>query len=257
MQKVQNVPEKTIAEKYAQVFNSFLNHFDYNFDENIQLDDYDFLMNDEYHDHLKNQVFNLINIKYQQKYNARIDKILTFKSTDCDDDVDILLPKDRCVHYLIKEINKIILIINDMCCESKYVYNKFIFVPYLSQLKSMNSVFLNDFCCVDVAKNNLSIITQIMNNVNEQLNTLKEIIVRANAIGVFAGTLRVFRCNICNETSNYRKFLKTNECCGYLMCFLCYANMWQFSTLYPVCPICKTSFKKPISLAVKNEHCSS
>ncbi|AGC36224.1 hypothetical protein TF1A_0010 [Chrysodeixis chalcites SNPV TF1-A] len=193
---------------------------------------------------VKQASFNVIDEIFQQTYNEKIDKILAF----VDDTDDIRIPNDRCLHYLIAEIGKIVNVLQHVNRMSKFEYSMYVFMPYLKQIRKTIILFVNDFCCKKLVENYLLTLDVMIADSLKLLETIQMINKRVDVMNVFLDR-PVYRCNICEDTSLESRFLKPNECCGYSICNMCYANLWKFCTLYPVCPVCKTSFKSSGSAA--------
>nr|UPO71136.1 orf10 putative exon0 [Trichoplusia ni single nucleopolyhedrovirus] len=194
---------------------------------------------------VKQAAFNVVDEIFQQTYNEKIDKILAFAD---DTDNDVTMPTDRCLHYLIAEIGRIVNVLQHVYRMPKFEYSTYVFMPYLKQIRKIIILFVNDFCCKKLVENYLITLDLMITNSLKLLETIEMINKRIDVMNVFLDR-RVYRCNICEDTSLDSRFLKPDECCGYSICNMCYANLWKFCTLYPVCPVCKTSFKSSSSAA--------
>ncbi|AXS67683.1 ie-0 [Cryptophlebia peltastica nucleopolyhedrovirus] len=192
---------------------------------------------------LRLAAFDIVNKMFLQMYNEPIPPLLMFREVDD----EILLSKERCSHHLIETIAKVCAAINQLKSMPKYKHQIFIFLPYLKQLKTILSCFVNDYCCGKIVNKTLKNLTTLIDTGQSSLETIKTLFERVQVMNVFRDDIHLYQCNICHETSAESHFLKPNECCGYKICQACYANLWKFSNLYPVCPVCKQSFKKSSS----------
>nr|AIW01553.1 immediate early 0 protein [Spodoptera frugiperda multiple nucleopolyhedrovirus] len=219
------------SELCAQVFSNFL--FNHLYTPDLSL-------NIRAHYNVKMAVFKIIKETYQQSYNCNLDKLLFF----CENEDDISLPRDTCVHYLINEIKNVVDVIQNLNTQPKFQYNMYIFIPYIKQIRVINNMFVNDFCCSAIVKSNSVTLNDLYDRSEKYLHIIKLMNERMQLINVFTDP-KIYQCNICQESSAEEHFLKPNECCGYNVCYICYAQLWKHSSLYPVCPACKTSFKTP------------
>ncbi|AAZ38318.1 exon-0 [Agrotis segetum nucleopolyhedrovirus A] len=199
----------------------------------------DLPLNLKAHQKIKEAAFKIVQDMYQQSYNCALDGLLYFRDTD---ETEVALPGDKCTHYLIADIKNVIGVIEHLKSQPKFQYNMFIFLPYIRQLRIINDLFANDYCCTAIVKFNANALAALCEEGDKYLHVIKLMKERMHLINVFTNP-KIYQCNICQETSSEPHFLKPNECCGYSMCNLCYANLWKFCNMYPVCPVCKTSFK--------------
>lgn len=207
-----------------------------------------FILNDLYtsdlpkcpkaHFSVKLAAFKIIQDMYQQSYDSALDPLLVYKESL----TEVLLPRDSCVHYLINDIKNVIDVIGHINSQPKFQYNMYIFLPYVRQLRQINTLFLNDYCCGKIVKSNDTALDSLIAHGDKYLHVIASMNERMHLINVFTEP-KLYQCNICQDTSAEEHFLKPNECCGYNICNMCYANLWKFCNLYPQCPVCKTSFK--------------
>ena len=198
----------------------------------------DLALNIKAHHNVRMAAFRIVRDTYQQSYNCNLDELLFFREND----EDVSLPKDKCVHYLINDIKHLIDVLEHLNNQPKFQYNMYVFIPYAKQLRAINDTFKNDFCCSAVVKANAIALDELCERGKKYLHVIKLMNERMQLINVFTNP-KVYQCNICNETSAEEHFLKPNECCGYNICYVCYVELWKHCSLYPVCPVCKTSFK--------------
>lgn len=198
----------------------------------------DLPLNLKAHYNVKMSAFKIVQDMHKQSYNCALDPLLALR--ECDDEVT--LPRDKCVHYLIADIRNVINVLQHLNSQPRFQYNMFVFLPYMRQIRQINDLFSSDFCCSKTVQSNTAALNALCGESEKYLHVIKLMNERMHVINVFTDP-RVYRCNICQETSAEEHFLKPNECCGYSMCNLCYANLWKFCNMYPVCPVCKTSFK--------------
>ncbi|AIZ48706.1 ie-0 [Agrotis segetum nucleopolyhedrovirus B] len=198
----------------------------------------DLPLNVKAHYNVKLAAFKIVQDMYQHSYNCALDPLLALRESDD----DVALPRDKCLHYLIADIKNVIDVLEHINSQPKYQYNIYVFLPYVKQIRLINNMFLEDFCCSSIVKTNATAIKNLCDQGEKYLQVIKLMNERMHLINVFTEP-KVYQCNICQETSAEEHFLKPNECCGYSMCNMCYANLWKFCNMYPVCPVCKTSFK--------------
>ncbi|AIE47861.1 ie0 [Peridroma alphabaculovirus] len=187
---------------------------------------------------VKRAAFKIVEDMYVQSYNNGIDALLALRPADA----DVALPRDRCVHYLIDEIKNVIEVVRHLSEQSRYQHSMFIFLPYVRQLRQLNQHFVHDHCCGVVVRSNAAALDAFVAAGEKYLHVIRTMNERMHVINVFTEP-RIYQCNICQDASLQENFLKPNECCGYNICNMCYANLWKFCNMYPVCPVCKTSFK--------------
>jgi hypothetical protein len=195
-------------------------------------------LNPKAHHAVKLAAYNVIRENYRSSYERDLDSFLALR--DADDEV--ALPRDKCMHYLIADIKNVIDVLHHINSQPKYQYNMFVFLPYVKQLRLINALFAHDFCCGGTVKSNAIALTTLIAHADKYLQVIRAMNERMHVINVFTEP-KLYQCNICQETSGEKHFLKPNECCGYNICNMCYANLWKFCNMYPVCPVCKTSFK--------------
>jgi Baculovirus immediate-early protein (IE-0) len=187
---------------------------------------------------VKTAAFKIVQDMYIQSYDSKLDALLAYKESDD----EVVLPRDKCVHYLINDIKNVIDVLHHINSQPKYQYNMYIFMPYVKQLRLVNAFFVHDHCCAQTVKANTVALNTIIAHADKYMHIIKTMNERMHLINVFTEP-KLYQCNICQETSAEKHFLKPNECCGYNICNMCYANLWKFCNMYPVCPVCKTSFK--------------
>ncbi|AGR56761.1 exon0 [Hemileuca sp. nucleopolyhedrovirus] len=204
------------------------------------------LTNPQTHYKIKCEAFKLVEQYYVQTFNEPIEKRLRFKEFDD----QVVLTRDQCVHHLIHKINDIVQVFKLMKTMPKLRRNMYIFLPYYRQLRLILHYFKDDFCCRNIINDVLMTLDCLTMESNERLEIVKTLYKQLQVMMVFTEPV-VYECNICHETSGEKHFLKQNECCGYNICNACYAKLWQHCKLYPVCPVCKTSFKS-VSVVSKN-----
>nr|WUR10836.1 ie0 [Calliteara abietis nucleopolyhedrovirus] len=198
----------------------------------------DSLINAKIHFNIKNEAFKVLQLHYMQTYNTDIDSNLIFKESI--DEVSV--SRDSCTHYLISKIAEIVNVLKMLETMPKFKHNMYVFMPYCRQLKTILSFFRNDYCCKKKVAAQLNALQDLMETCELYFNTIRALQVRLHVMMVFDEP-ELYECYICHETSQEKRFLKPSECCGFNICGMCYAQLWQHSTLYPVCPVCKTSFK--------------
>lgn len=191
------------------------------------------------HQDVKSDAFQLIEKHYTQTFNVPIDRLLRYKHND---DEAVLSRDEQCLHYLIKTIGDIVSVIKLMTTMPDFMYCTYIFLPYCKQLRAYNAFFLNDFCCKKIVNGTQLDLEELLTKGGDSLKVVKQLRERIDVMMVFTDPV-VYECYICRETSMEKHFLKPNECCGFNICGMCYAQLWQHCTRYPVCPVCKTSFK--------------
>ncbi|QEI03572.1 IE-0 [Spodoptera cosmioides nucleopolyhedrovirus] len=199
----------------------------------------DLALNIKAHHNVRMAAFKIVQETYQLSYNCNLDDLLVFRENE--DDV-LSIPKDKCVHYLINDIKNVIDVLEHLKSQPKYQYNMYIFIPYVKQILIINDMFKNDFCCTAIVKANGATLNELCERGEKYMHVIKLMNERMQLINVFTNP-KVYQCNLCHETSAEEHFLKPNECCGYNLCYMCYVQLWKHCSLYPVCPICKTSFK--------------
>ncbi|QHB21673.1 ie-0 [Artaxa digramma nucleopolyhedrovirus] len=206
-----------------------------NQDENL-----DVRLNIAKQSNIKMEAFNLVDRYYKRAYDAPIDKHLRMREFEN----EIVISKDDvCVHYLIAQIHAVVNVIKTMCEGSVFKHNSFIFLPYCRQLKAILNYFVNDYCCASSIKSSIKMLDDLIGESLMCLDAIKLLNDCVQIMMVFSDEkLPVYECNICGNVSNEKCFLKPDECCGYKICGMCYAQLWQHCNLYPVCPVCKTSF---------------
>ncbi|QWO71542.1 IE-0 [Orgyia pseudotsugata single capsid nuclopolyhedrovirus] len=187
---------------------------------------------------VKFEAFKLLQSFYVQTFNCDIEKILHYKESND----QVVLPTDQCVHYVIPLVKNVIRVLKIMSALPRFRYNMYIFLPYCRQLELILNCFTNDYCCKRMVLAQLDVLKEIIVGATRLLHVVHALNNRVKMMMVFA-ELPLYECHICNETSAEEHFLKPNECCGFNICGMCYAQLWQHCTLYPVCPVCKTSFK--------------
>lgn len=215
-------------------------------DSNADNDDNDLLYNAKKQFDIKMQAFNVLDYYYRQNYNTAIDDSLRYH----DNDKLIIAPIDRCLHHLIEKIVKITKVLGDLANDVKFRYNMYIFVPYIKQMKNILKLFVNDYCCNELVNKTMLSLSSMIDNSENLFSVVNAINKRARMMLVFTEP-ELYFCNICNNTSAEKHFIKASRCCGYEMCNPCYAKLWEFSSLYPLCPVCKTSFKTSNQLVSK------
>ncbi|QED40537.1 EXON0 [Chrysodeixis includens nucleopolyhedrovirus] len=186
---------------------------------------------------IKKAAFDVLNTVFKQKYNRSIDTLLVLSEEKL-----VSLPTDRCLHFLIAEISKIIDTIHQLNTLPQFQDNIYIFLPYIKQLQTTIVLFKHDLCCKKIVENNSKQLTELICESEKYIDIIRSINKRIEVMNVYLDKI-IYTCNICQESSNEKQFLKPNECCGYQMCNLCYSKLWKFAPLYAVCPVCKTSFK--------------
>ncbi|AHH82610.1 IE-0 [Buzura suppressaria nucleopolyhedrovirus] len=196
-------------------------------------------LNVKAHEDIKLDAFRLIDKHYTQTYNVPIDKLLHYKQND---DEVILIRNEQCLHYLIKIIGDIVSVIKLMSTMPNFKYCSYIFLPYCKQLRVYNAYFTNDYCCEKTLNATRHALEELTASGNESLAVVKRLRERLDVMIVFTDPV-LYECYICRNASTEKNFLKPNECCGFNICGMCYAQLWQHCTRYPVCPVCKTSFK--------------
>ncbi|AUV65414.1 EXON0 [Alphabaculovirus myunipunctae] len=217
----------------AQVFSNFVFTHD--------LYTSDLPLSPKAHFNIKLAAFQIVKDTYRQSYDAELDDLLALRE-HVDDNDGIVLPRDQCVHRLIGDIKNVIDTLHHINSQPKYQYNMFIFLPYVKQLRMINSRFESDYCCAKIVKANALALSTLVAHADKYLSAIRAMNERMHLINVFVEP-KLYQCNICQESSVEEHFLKPDECCGYSICCMCYANLWKFSNMYPVCPVCKTSFK--------------
>ncbi|AKC91751.1 ie-0 [Lambdina fiscellaria nucleopolyhedrovirus] len=191
----------------------------------------------------KMSAFEIVEKLYLQAHNTPIDEALRMRDCENDERALVSLGQSRCVHYLIRDIAAIVSILLEINSTPAYQNNMYIFAPYCKQLLKISSMFLNDYCCNAVVERSVAALNTIVADSRRYLDALALLQRRVNAMCVFLER-DLYRCNICHTTSAEEHFLIKNTCCGYQMCGVCYAKLWQFCKLYPVCPACKVVFAK-------------
>ncbi|ABY65739.1 immediate early 0 [Orgyia leucostigma nucleopolyhedrovirus] len=187
---------------------------------------------------IKFEAFKLLQSFYVQTFNCDMSTLLHYKEFDD----QTALPTDECVHYVISQARDVVRVLKMMSVLPRFRYNMYIFLPYCRQLKLILACFVNDYCCKTVVRAQIDALNEIIDNATQLLRLVKTLNNRLKVMMVFAEP-KLYECHICRETSMEQHFLKPNECCGFNICGLCYAQLWQHCKLYPVCPVCKTSFK--------------
>ncbi|BAC67276.1 IE-0 [Adoxophyes honmai nucleopolyhedrovirus] len=198
------------------------------------------LYNSKLRNDLKILAFNIINDAFLRAHNEDIPNQLIYREND----EDMKFCKDGCLHFLIRKINDISNIVVEIVNSPKYKNSQYIFIPYVKQLKLAIYYFVNDYCCNKLVNEIIERLDLILNESNKYLDYIRLLHERVQVMNVFRDEIVLYTCNICHETSLEKSFLKPNECCGYSICYSCYANLWKFCDLYPVCPVCKHGFKK-------------
>lgn len=213
----------------TQMFNSFL------FADMYTID---LPLSQKAHFYVKWQAYRILDEHYTSTYNTTIDPILMYKeSLD-----DVVVDSDKCSHYLIKELYKVLNVLQSVIALPKYQYNMFVFLPMMKQMKHISRFYKNDFCCKKLISKIDTTLDELMATAQKYIEVIQLIQERAQIMKVFMEPT-LYKCHICLGTSLDLNFLKPNECCGYDMCYMCYSNLWKFCSVYPVCPVCKTSFK--------------
>ncbi|ABF47356.1 IE-0 [Clanis bilineata nucleopolyhedrovirus] len=192
------------------------------------------------HFEVRQAVFAILDRYHLQMFNVKIDDILALREHED----DVVFSKTECVHHLIAKLNRIVQVLLFVVQQEMYVHNVYIFLPYLRQLKQMLSNFVNDYCCSSVVQKCIQSVDSLMQRSTKYLEAIKFISDRLLVMNVFDDSIKIYQCNICQNTSVEEHFLKPDTCCGYRICFACYSQLWQYCNVYPVCPVCKTSFKK-------------
>ncbi|AGE89862.1 IE-0 [Spodoptera littoralis nucleopolyhedrovirus] len=162
-----------------------------------------------------------------------------------EDETVVLCGEDKCYHSLIAEIADLSKIIEDLYDASPvYRLNYFIFVPYVKRLLQIICMFTNDVCCKRSVRSTIARLETCLKRGNEKLESVRRLNKTLCVMSVFLQQT-VYECNICKDVSHDERFLKPDECCGFRICNLCYANLWKFSNTphNPVCPVCKTSYR--------------
>ncbi|QEI03579.1 EXON-0 [Rachiplusia nu nucleopolyhedrovirus] len=195
--------------------------------------------------HVKQTAFNILNAAFKQTYNRSIDSLIVLSEENILSE-NVCLPTDRCLHYLIREIGKVIETIQHVNSLPQLQHNSYIFLPYIKQLQKTLVLFKNDLCCKKLTDKYTGQLSFLRDEAEKYIETIKLMNRRMDIINVFLDK-PIFYCNICQESSLDKHFLKEDECCGYKFCNVCYVNLWKFASLYPVCPVCKTSFKSSSS----------
>nr|AAU29550.1 immediate early protein 0 [Spodoptera litura MNPV] len=211
-----------------------------------------FMLNGMYSDDLKVNLKAQYNVKLaafrivEHKYNedhSGLDK--TSPLYYGEDENVVLCGEDKCYHDLIAETADLSKIIEDLYDASPvYRLNYFIFVPYVKRLLQIICMFTNDVCCKRSVRSTIARLETCLKRGNEKLESVRRLNKTLNVMSVFLEQ-NVYECNICKDVSNDERFLKPDECCGFRICNLCYANLWKFSNTphNPVCPVCKTSYR--------------
>nr|ANS70898.1 immediate early transactivator 0 [Lymantria dispar multiple nucleopolyhedrovirus] len=196
---------------------------------------------------LKAIVFNWINEHHVKMFDSSIDDPLRFTADQHQQQQQQQQPPhlaaDQCWHHLIAKIERVCVVLTNMCKSSRFQHNVYIFLPYCKRLREILCLFQRDFCCQKKVSQCTRLLDEMIAEALHYMTFIRSVHERVAVMLVFAET-RVFQCNICNESSAEEHFLKADECCGYSICYACYAKLWEFCTgMYPVCPVCKTSFK--------------
>lgn len=192
---------------------------------------------------IKRAVFSTVQEYYKERYNTDIDSALTYKEfVD-----DVFIRKDRCSHHLIVKIKEITSVLEHICALDRFKMSTYIFLPYYRQLKSALSCFENDYCCRTLVVQTNAALDKLTDQAKILLEAVVELEKRVAVMRVFAEP-KLYQCNICNDSSAEEHFLKPDECCGYRICGMCLSKLWQHCSLFPVCPVCKTSFKSIVSV---------
>ncbi|ACO53464.1 ie-0 [Euproctis pseudoconspersa nucleopolyhedrovirus] len=187
---------------------------------------------------IKQTAFELVDKYYKREHNVSINPMLRFRESDG----EIALPKNACTHHLIAEAHGVVEVMRKMCEQPIIIHNAFVLLPYCRQLKIILNKFSNDYCCASLIESSFLKLNAIIADSLNRLEAIKTLHDRVQIMLVFADDKPIYECNICRNVSNEEYFLKPDECCGYRICGMCYAKLWQHCKLYPVCPVCKTSF---------------
>lgn len=208
----------------------------------------DLPLNSKAHHNVKMAAFKIVQDMYQQSYNCALDPLLDFRENSD----DVTLPRDKCVHYLIIDIKNVLDVLDYLKNQPKFKYSMYVFLPYIKQISVINNLFANDHCCSSIVKANESALNVLRDLGEKYVHVIRLMNERMHLINVFTEP-KIYQCNICQDASVDEQFLKPNECCGYNMCNKCYANLWKYCNMYPVCPVCRTSFKSPSKQMLERE----
>ncbi|ADD73727.1 IE-0 [Lymantria xylina nucleopolyhedrovirus] len=201
----------------------------------------DVLRNPRAQQTIKTTVFQWIDEQHRKMYDCPIESPLRFED-------DAHLSADRCWHHLIGKLERVISVLRIMRAAPRFEHNIFIFLPYCKRLRALVELFRHDYCCQSTVAGCARALDETIADARRYLLVVKSMSERAAVMLVFSDALRVYQCDICHDSSAEEQFLKPNVCCGYRVCNACYAKLWEFCTgAYPVCPICKTSFKSSSS----------
>lgn len=204
----------------------------------------DIAVNSKAQHNVKLAAFKIVEQKYCQAHNVPpFDKKSPLYFKDRDED-NTLCGEDNCYHHLIRDISRLAKVIVDLYNTRIYKLNYYIFIPYLKQLKQTLNLFVHDACCKKLVRSTMTSLNDSLRNANEHLAAIKRLTRSVQTMNVFL-ELPLYECGICSDVSSDDRFLKPDECCGYKICNLCYANLWKFSNSphNPVCPVCKTSYR--------------
>jgi predicted DNA-binding protein YlxM (UPF0122 family) len=196
---------------------------------------------------VKLAAFELVNKIHTQTYNCTIDDRLAYREP-LD---EIVISKTNCSHGLILNLNRLAKVMVLIVNSPEFQASVYAFSPFCKQLKHINKLFIKDYCCQDLVKETDAQLNAVIAKIKQCHAIIKVINERLQIINIFDDDIKLYQCNICKETSLDSNFIRPNKCCGYEMCYVCYANMWQHCTLYPVCPVCKTSFKSASQISKK------
>nr|AJP07566.1 immediate early protein 0 [Helicoverpa armigera nucleopolyhedrovirus]AJP07702.1 immediate early protein 0 [Helicoverpa armigera nucleopolyhedrovirus] len=194
---------------------------------------------------VKLAAFLIVLDEYKKQYKNNLDKqsVLYYKETS---ESVITLDEDQCHHTLLPIIQRLLkticYLMNFSDDEVNYVKQKFIFLPYLKYLNKILKLFQYDKCCAKLTKQLQAQLNTLLTQSVDSCKHIHAINRQSQVLTVFLEN-PLYECNICRDTFNDERHIKPNECCGYKICNLCYANLWKYSTVFPTCPVCKTSFK--------------
>ncbi|AKN80552.1 Immediate early protein 0 [Perigonia lusca single nucleopolyhedrovirus] len=186
---------------------------------------------------LKLEAFKVVQTIHEQLYDTCIDSCVQYN-----EDGIVVMRDQQCAHHMIDKIHRVVRTLQHIALMPEYQYNMFIFLPYMKQLHKTISLFQNDYCCSKLVQQCIQSLNVHIRDAEKILSLVNNMQNRLNIMCIF-DSKPFYHCNICQESSLDVGFLKANTCCGYSMCNACYAKLWQYSSLFPVCPVCKTSFK--------------
>jgi Baculovirus immediate-early protein (IE-0) len=152
---------------------------------------------------------------------------------------EVVVPENVCNHALIGQVARMVQVLLRLQTAHAHVF--FVFLPYLKQLKRVMDFFRNDACCRRAVRANTASLDAMLADGLKALAVVECLDTCVRGMGVFADR-PVVECNICRDMFAEERYMKPDECCGYRICYSCYANLWRHCSVYPVCPVCKTSF---------------